>query len=641
MAEFDKTKKAIGLNSIDDSLRKDMLEKFKSAGGKIVKDKPAAEDQPKKDRPQPKTRQSVTSRTEFDRSSSGSGRGGSSSGSNRSSQSDSKSSSPRATVDSSQAYEKEISSFAAKFAVKLKCWFARVTPFGAPEITPACMGIFARDLRSALMEFQMVGNELLTNSAYSPKITKALDQVNPVFIEVLALGHKLYKNTELGELTDPYNAAPDQPVYINRVKDPIYAIFKKLYVLYPYQESYKKAVSLAYEHLQKLEGKPAMIYNSRKKKILQEVDNLFGTIFEKMYLVIIRNENKNITIVSRYMENMLGITLDDKPGQRKSGEGVPEAEPNNSTESGSGTEEASAEEKEEEKKEEVVIPKEMAYGLRLMKMYNLEALRKKFDPRGELSAIPDSDKALLSYLYFKEFDDNYSFVMTTKKIDIKQVHVNGNRVDYRQKLLDQYETVRGTLDQFRIYTDTFKEYSTHKANPGANYIEASKKTTALETKRSQHSRNVRVIAKEFMEKTRDILLILINDMKSKREIIGNMDDIMSFDNVEAKKRLNKKPVKQCIMESYCFSLALAERLENGDLYGGVVELSPEEMKESFGIEIKDEAKQNEENSKQVDSTIEPSTSNEESESSQSSDSKTESTSEEESEMDSDGFNVEY
>jgi hypothetical protein len=132
-------------------------------------------------------------------------------------------------------------------------------------------------------------------------------------------------------------------------------------------------------------------------------------------------------------------------------------------------------------------------------------------------------------------------------------------------------------------------------------------------------------------------------MKSKREIIGNMDDIMSFDNVEAKKRLNKKPVKQCIMESYCYTLALAERLENGDLYGGVVELSPEEMKESFGIVVKDEAQQNEENSKQVDSTIEPSSEADDSnQGDTTSSSKSENeTEKDESNMDSDGFNVEY
>jgi hypothetical protein len=600
MSEFDKTKKAIGLNSMDDSSRKDMLDKFKSAGGQIIKEKKVEEESAKKNRPAPKIIQGQVSRNEFDRSGGGSGgRGGSSrSGSKRKDSSADSSSSP---ASAQAAYEKELSSFPNRFAIKLKCWFARVTPFGSSLVTPAMMGIFARDLKAALMEMKLAGNELLTNSNYSPKITQALDKVNPAIIELLAMGHKLYDDSELSDLIQPYQAAPDQYVAIERIKQPLYSIFKKLYILYPYQDTYRKGVTLAYEHLQKLEGKPAMIYNSRKKKLLNEMESLFGTIFEKMYLLVIRAENKNIPMVSRYMETVLGIEQDDKPGKRHAGENV---ESNDSSEELAKQEQEDADKKEADKKEEEVsIPKEVAYGLKLMKIYNIAQLRKKFDPRGEYANIPDSDKALLSYLFFKEFDDNYSFVMTTKKIDLKQVHVNGKRVDYRQSLLDQYETSRATMDQFRIYQDTFKEYAEHKANPGSNYIEASKKTTALETKRSQHSRNVRVTAKEFMEKTSEILLVLINDMKSKREIVGNMDEPIVFDSMEARKRLNKKPIRNCIMESYCFSKALAERLENGDLYGGVVELSAEEMKESFGIETPNESESMEEKRKEVDSSL--------------------------------------
>lgn len=631
MGEFDKTKKAIGLNNLDDSSRKNMLEKFKSAGGKIVDDKKAKEEQAKKNRPEPKVRQGTVSRTEFDRSS---GKGSSSrSSSQRSSSSRSESkTSPKTNLDVQAAYEKELSSFGNRFSIKLKCWFARVTPFRSREVTPQAMGIFAREMKAALMEFKLAGNELLTNSSHSPKITSALDKVNPMLIEILALGHKLYKDTEVTEFLEPYHVAPDSAVALERIHSPLFSIFKKLYILYPYQETYRKGVSLAYEHLQRLEGKPAVIYNTRKKKILQELDNLFGTIFEKLYLLVIRYEDKNIPMISRYMESLLGITQEEKPGHRHAGEGIPEQDQGDSEEKGS--EEEEKKDSEEEKKEEVAISKEMNYGLRLMQMYKIDQLRKKFDPRNEYSNMPDSDKALLTFLYFKEFDDNYSFVMTTKKIDIKQVHVNGVRVDYRQKLLDLYETARGVLDQMRIYVDTFKEYSDHKENPGSNYIEASKKTTALDTKRSQHSRNVRVVTKEFMEKSRDLLLIFINDMKSKQEIVGNMDEIISFDAVEAKKRLNKKPIKQCIMESYCYTLALAERLDNGDLYGGVVELSPEEMKESFGVDILDKEKSNEEKSKKIDETLEESISLPDPTETQASTSNPDA-------MDSDSFDVEY
>lgn len=86
-----------------------------------------------------------------------------------------------------------------------------------------------------------------------------------------------------------------------------------------------------------------------------------------------------------------------------------------------------------------------------------------------------------------------------------------------------------------------------------------------------------------MEKTAEILEKLIADMKSKKEIVTNMEDIITLDMMESKRRLNKKPIKQCIMESYCFAIAFAGRLENGDLFGGVTELSPEEMEKEFGI----------------------------------------------------------
>ncbi|TGK29539.1 hypothetical protein EHO66_09950, partial [Leptospira kmetyi] len=187
------------------------------------------------------------------------------------------------------------------------------------------------------------------------------------------------------------------------------------------------------------------------------------------------------------------------------------------------------------------------------------------------------------WLFFKEFDAEYSFVMTTKKIEIKPTIVNGAKVDYREKMIDHYETTRASIEQFRIYDQYYKELKNHLKNPGANYIEASKKTTSLETKRSQQSRNVRVTVKEFVEKTSEILEKLIADMKSKKEIVTNMDELMSFDLMEARRRLNKKPIKQCIMEAYCFAIAFAGRLESGDLFGGVTELSPEEMEKEFGI----------------------------------------------------------
>ncbi len=91
-------------------------------------------------------------------------------------------------------------------------------------------------------------------------------------------------------------------------------------------------------------------------------------------------------------------------------------------------------------------------------------------------------------------------------------------------------------------------------------------------------------------------------MKGKKEIVGNMNDILSLDAMEARKRLNKKAVKQCIMEAYCYVMALYDRIDTGDLYGGLVELTPEQMKSSYGIDVTPEttSENNEEEGSEAD-----------------------------------------
>lgn len=579
MGDFDNTKRAIGVGKLDDSQRKDMFNKFKSAGGEVIKEKTTPkEDDSKKNRPEPKVRQGTVSRG-GDEGRSGSRGGSASSGGNASKQD---TNTYKSQADSKAQYEKEISSFGARFSIKLKCWLARVTSFGSSDLTPKFMHDFSIRGKQALIELQYSGNELLANQQYSPQLSKALDRINPLLVELLALGQKLYNGPELTDITEPIMTAPESPVAIERVKNQFYSLFKRMYILYPYQETLKKSFSQAYDELQKLEGKPSLIYANKKRKVLQEIDTLFDGFFDRLYLVVLRAENKNIPLISRYMENLLGITPEEKPGQRKSGENVPGGKPVETKEE----KDAEASAKEEEKKEEKEVPlsKEQAYGLRLMQMYSIPKLRKKFDPKNEYANIPDSDKALLALFYFYEFDDEYSFVMTTKKIDIKPGSINGVKVDYRQKMLDIYESTRTIIDQFRIYHDILRELEKHKANPGANYIEASKKLTGIEQKRTGQSRTVRMAIKEFSLKSRDSLLTLIKDMKGKKEIVANMNDVLTLDSMESRKRLNKKPVKQCIMESYCYLLALHDRIETGDLFGGLVELTPEQMKSSFGVD---------------------------------------------------------
>ncbi len=571
MGEFDNTKKKIGVGDMDELHRQEMYNKFVSGGGKIIKEK---EDKPDAN----KNKSSSTSKTKSS-SVSGGGGGSSSSGAARKNFSsrgtgedydDEKSTKTKiASLDS------ELGSFSNRFLIKFKCWANGVTPFSRADVTTKFMSELNLELKQALLEFKISGNDVLSNPSFGPKVTKELDRITPLYIELIGRVQKVFDVNEMNELLQDYNSNPDLPVNLSRVSRPLYAIFKKLYYLYPYQATYKKAILTAYEVLQKLENKPAIIYANRKKKVSSEISTVFDKVFEKLYLLVIRAENKNIPMISLYMENLLGVIDAEKPGKRRAGDSLPI----------DANENAGEEEKEEEKEapKEKKDDSELSYGKKLMSQVSIEQLRRKFDLKNEFIEIPDTDKAFLTYLFFREFDYEYSFVLTTKKIQIQPSMSGGNKVDNKQKLLATYELTRSCMDQFKIYQDVFKEQNLHKANPGSNYIEASKKTTTLDQKRGQQSRNVRMSIKEYMEKSYDAFKILIEDMKGTAEIVGNMDEVITFDSIESKKRLHKKPVKQCIMEAFCYTYCFASRLsDDGDLYGGVLELTQDEMLKSFG-----------------------------------------------------------
>ena len=586
MAEFDKTKKAIGVGGMAENERNDMLNKFKSAGGKVVREK---EDKPQQ---QPRNTQKMKALGGKDEKSKSSSSGG---GSEKKVSpgmyrgiggGDDDDDGTEVSITKAQigAMDAEMSNFTNRLIIKFKCWANNVTTFGNKDLLPKFMSELRVEFQQALLEFKIAGSDILGNPQLGPKITRELDRISPIYVELIGRAHRIYDTNEINDLFMDYSSNPDIPVPITRVSRPVYSIFKKLYYLYPYQATYRKAVLTAYEVLQRLENKPAIIYATKKKKISSEISVVFDKMFEKLYYILIRNENKNIPMVSLYMENLLNILESEKPGKRKAGENLPLEAGGDKPE-----EEPKLEEKKEDSDATKADNQELAYGRKLMGEVSIEQLRRKYDQRNELLEVPDTDKALLTYLFFKEFDYEYSFVLTTKKINVKPSNVNGTKVDNKQRLLNVYELTRPCMEQFKIYVDVFKEQAMHKANPGTNYIEASKKTTGLEQKRSQQSRNVRVTIKDYIEKSYDSFNMLIEDMKGPAEIVGNMEEIIVFDSIESKKRLHKKQVKQCIMEAYCYSYAFASRLaEGGDLYGGLIELTPEEMLASFGKDLSGE-----------------------------------------------------
>ncbi len=573
MSKIDKTKKTIGINKIDEKDRQEIFKKFVDAGGQVIK-----EDTNSKEDPRSKTTaKSPKTPIARDRQSSRS--------SSRSSIKIPQGETNLPSADPNpKIYENQYSSFWSRFFLKVKSWSSKVTQYGDPILKPEFLSELNLELKESLLIFNMSSRDILGNPEVYPQVISEMNKESTLYAELILRGGKLLDYSELELLFADYKINPNLPVSVSKVYAPLYSLFRKLFLLYPYQNTYKKALEKGYDLLEKFEKKPSAIYKAKKKQLKQNHTFIFEKAFEKIYLAVLRNENKNIPLSSEYMYYFLEIKNEERIGSMKTFVySEPEVKPEEKIT-------PTSEETKEEEDNKVIEEEEesplLIFGKELLLATPLESLRKKHDPKKEYADINIADKSFLTYLFFKEFDVEYSLVLTTKKIVINTTNVNGLKIDHRENLMSTYEQTRNCAEQFRIYMEALREFEKVKTTPLNNYIEQSKKMTQADQKKNIHSRSFRSSVKEFFTQVSTSLKTFIDDMENEKIIIGNPEDILNFDTIESKKKLNKKKIKDAIIESYAYSLALLEKLTGtGDLYGAGLEETVEEMKMNYGLEI--------------------------------------------------------
>lgn len=581
--EYDKTRKSIKAQDLGKKDRKELMQKFQGAGGQV------------------QTERSVRDQQE---EAAGGGRGGGRRGVGvgEAPKLPSQIAREKARAEADRegavrrmrdAEEKEATSFFARFSIKLKCWMGGVTPYGSDLVQPKVLSKFNLDAKRAIMECQILGNDLFMNNRKTAQtIMKELDQKNPLLVELIERASKLYDRGELSDLVSSYTPGSRIPVHLDSIRAPAFTLLRKLYYLKPFQETYLSAVDLAIDIQQREEKKQAALYATKKKKIRQEWKMLMNSIYPDLVLLAQRAEMKKAEPGTRLFDDMIGVLDADRVGQRTAGEGLgelaedkpaneePEAENNDEGESEDSGEEGQKKDPKEPSQED----KELAYGYRIMKIFTSETLRKKHDRRGDYAALKDQDKVLIAYLFFLEFEEEYSFILTTPQIHLEPMYQGGVKHDYRQKMRDVYEESRLVEDAFKKYLHEGSEYNrivSESVDP-ARYVEHAKKVEILEARRGPSGREARIEIKEYMEKVNALLHALISDMRGPNKIVTNRDDVVQFQmERDKRKRLNNKPVKDCVMQAYCFTAGLIDRLEGGDLFGGVIELSEEEFADAF------------------------------------------------------------
>ncbi|MCX7633227.1 MAG: hypothetical protein N2Z22_07845 [Turneriella sp.] len=579
--EFDDTRAALGVNDLDPAERKKLLEQFKAAGGQVLRER-SLDEKRKEER-----RQQVGSKIEK----------GQTSGPEIKLPSELRREQARAEAERAQRarveYEKalkRLKSPAARFLVRLRCFFAGVTPFSGKVLKPAFVQFLNLELKQAFVEFNLLGNDLfLQRPSIGRKILQNLDAKNPLLMETLEYAHHMYK----AEFFSPFAEAAqaNAPLPLEAAAAAIKSIYRAIYILYPFQETFRKAMGYALDifipeaQAAKVSAESLQGLSIKQKRFHNNTKIVFQVAFPKLFNLVCLIDGTDYPPFSPLLEKAIQVTPQDKLGQRQRGDSTSLETTETPAES---PQQANAEAQPEEKKQPekkggVTETKEYQYGMALMRMFNPQQLLERHDKtKRMLEKVPINDRILLAYLFFLEFDHEYSFVLTTNKIQINADYSGGVKSDYKKQMADIYNESRAILNAYKKYEEMVQEYKTVKERKSANYVEKAKQEEKAKARADMEGRNTRGLIRGFMDNVVKMLGILINDMRGPKQIVGNMDDIVKFDSeLEKGKRLNGKPVKQCIMEAYCYATAFRERLANGDLFP-LTPMTDEEMQAAFG-----------------------------------------------------------
>lgn len=577
--EFDKTRKAIGVNNLNAGDRKDLLGKFTDAGGKVLSERSLKDES-----------------ADEKGGKGGSGKkGGAGSPESRLPSEIARERRRQELEQNAQLKkalekeEKEVSGFMSRFMIRLKCKLSGVAHFSEDLVTPGFLSRLNLDTKRALMEANITGNDLFSlNPEIGKTITKELDKTNPILVEIIKRAAELYDRSEMADLTSVYSSNQDTPVMLPVIETALKNLLRKLYYLKPYQETYLTAVDKAFDIQQSLEKKQSALYLSKKKKLRSDWTNLMNEIYPSLVLLFQRSLMKQVEPGTRLFEHYLDVDHNDKIGSRIKGMENDFKEESETAEDQSQDEDAPDNDntmvEEEEEEDILLIRPDLSRGFEIMRSMTPGILRKKYDKKNEFAHISDKDKVLLSYLFFREFDDEYAFIMSSPKIMLNAgIYRAGDRVDVRRKFQNISDNIRPVYEMFHKYLHDYEELvKAQNNNNSSNYVEHARRIENLEGRRGATGREVRVRIKEMMGQLSGILTIVEEDMRNDKKIVQNPDDIIKFDSqLESHKLMNGRTVKDCLIEAYAYAKALNYRLEHGDLFGGVIELSDDEFEKAF------------------------------------------------------------
>ncbi|MBN1499290.1 MAG: hypothetical protein JW982_04005 [Spirochaetes bacterium] len=573
MSFFDNTRDNIKVQQLTDEDRKQMFNKFRDAGGEVIKEK--------KKRPiiinrekQRELVEKMDSHYQQSRSVSGSSRR----------------KSTFAVPESIVSEKKEnifirmFDSFKTRFVLS----FSGVTDFSGSVFKQKFFERYKSDYQTALAEMQLLYMDLFKqNIVLANRIIDQLDRQKPLYFELIEMMADVFDRTINGQIIDSFIAFPDEEQLVREYRNPILAFFKKLYPLYLYQDhiyiAYEKAILLQ----AKLDKNGTIDAGAKKKKLRNNLYTIFNKLFPKLYWLFCKYHGAIIALHHQSrIEEILLIGPDMKPGNRVAA--TPSSiDPENISRTIDQKNQIDREESENAKqilKKNTVetIPPHILKGLTEMKKMHPPALYRKYAEKDDiLKTIGLSDKVMLTYLYFSEFDHELSFLLTTNKIKYQPTFdKNQKKIIYKAIFENFFNKINPVYDAFKQYFSAVEANNfaiSDKPVSNEQYMKYSKRITETEKERKLRGLNARSLVANYMQKLSEHLGFVLKDINGLNKIVENSRSPLIFEKgVEENKIIRGMTIAQAFEYLYNFTSAFRYKLSPAGNLSGEIEISDNE-----------------------------------------------------------------
>ncbi len=576
MKEIDKTKQNIRVNDIDESQRKDLFNRFKDAGGKVISDRDSRRsliiDREKQKQHQQKLDQHYSNK--------------------------------RIPAAGRIVSSKKVSSVSSsiqtsafdRFRIRMRLRFLGITGFNTVFFKKSFFQKFNDYYKPSLIETQMIFLTLFKKDPQTGnRIIRSLDKISPIYYELIEKAGDLYDQYLIDRILEGYRNYPEVPQSLSELRESLNALFKMLFVLKPYENSiynsYEKSIDISNAYTEGKKDKTV-----RKKDLKNSLFIIFNKLYPRLHTIFCHYQGILFTESDRSIEDILSILQSDKPGNR--------VRIDDNRQIQTETAELHGEKSETDKPaEELKVSEGVRDGLKLMYRLDNKTLRSIHDKKGEFELLNDSDKVLLAYMLYLEFEKEYSFILTSNKIKYNIDFSTNVKIDYRIKMQDLFNRFNKCRDAFRTYYEMFLEFnkiSSQRPVSNSQYIAYSKRIDEVEKKMKQAGSMSRMMIKSFMDNLSSELSILIDDMNGRQKFVANPQDVLEFSyEIEGDKKLKNKKIYQALQIIHDYASALSYRISSeGDLSGKLefqenekqIEVEDENFKENRSSEESEKSK---------------------------------------------------